>query len=213
MTSTFDFLSSPAMLKLLRIALILPSLLSPFLPHPLAPAIAQERQGCFMVNAAGRLIDLSEICPAAVQTVQTAATPELGTGDIQATLRWATTDDLDLAVTDPSGDTATYFSPNVASGGKLDVDANAGCSGQTETPIENIFWPPTQAPQGSYTVSVNLFTRCQGTGPISFTITLLVQGETQTLTGTVDDQNPIATFPFSLSQPSEATRGSREQPN
>ncbi|HEY9643095.1 MAG TPA: hypothetical protein V6C57_21585 [Coleofasciculaceae cyanobacterium] len=199
------------MLKLLRIALVLP-ILSPLITSPIAPAIAQERQGCFMVNAVGRLIDLSEICPSATQTVQTAATPQLGTGDIQATLRWATTDDLDLAVTDPSGDTATFSNPNVASGGKLDVDANAGCGSPTQTPIENIFWPPTQAPQGNYTVSVNLFARCQGTGPIAFTITLLVQGETQTLTGTVDDQNPIATFPFSLPQQSRSPqqRGSNE---
>jgi hypothetical protein len=195
--------------KLFRIALILPSLLFPLVCYSVAPAIAQERQGCFMVNAAGRLIDLSAICPVAIP-VQTASTPQLGTGDIQATLRWATSDDLDLAVTDPSGDTATFFNPNVASGGKLDVDANAGCGSPTQTPIENIYWPPTQAPQGSYTVSVNLFARCQDAGPISFTITLLVQGATQTLTGTVDEQNPIATFPFSLPQQSSSSTGSRE---
>jgi uncharacterized protein YfaP (DUF2135 family) len=193
--------------------LVLPSLLSLFVPHTVAPAIAQERQGCFMVNAAGRLIDLSEICPAAIQTIQTAATPQLGTGDIQATLRWATTDDLDLAVTDPSGDTATFFNPNVASGGKLDVDANAGCGSLTQTPIENVYWPPTQAPQGNYTVSVNLFARCQGTEAISFTITLLVQGETQTLTGTVDEQNPIATFPFSLPQRNASNSASNNASN
>ncbi|NJR65355.1 MAG: hypothetical protein HC772_08640 [Leptolyngbyaceae cyanobacterium CRU_2_3] len=103
-------------------------------------------------------------------------------------------------MTDPSGDTATFFNPSVASGGQLDVDANAGCGNPTQIPIENVFWPPTQAPQGDYTVSVNLFARCQGSGPVSFTITLLVQGNTQTLTGTVDEQNPIATFPFSLPQ-------------
>jgi uncharacterized protein YfaP (DUF2135 family) len=114
------------------------------------------------------------------------------------TLRWTTTDDLDLAVTDPSGNTVTYFNRSIDSGGQLDVDANANCIEQNSSPIENIFWPPSQAPQGQYTIAVNLFQRCAGSGPISFNLTLLVQGNTETLTGTVDEQNPVATFPFSL---------------
>ncbi|HEY9630738.1 MAG TPA: hypothetical protein V6C84_25865 [Coleofasciculaceae cyanobacterium] len=186
------------MLKSLQIAVLLPSLILPFVGS-VAPAIAQERQGCYMVNAIGQLIDLSGICPSAVQA-QVSETPQLGTGDIQVTLRWATTDDLDLAVTDPSGDTASFFNPNLASNGQLDVDANANCVSTTPTPIENIFWPPSQAPQGNYSIAVNLYARCQGSDPVSFTITLLVQGTTQTLTGTVSEQNPIATFPFSLPQ-------------
>jgi len=186
------------MLKLFRIALILPSLILPLISSNVAPAIAQERQGCYMVNATGRLIDLSEICPSAVQAQ--VSTPQLGTGDIQVTLRWATTDDLDLAVTDPSGNTVTFSNPNIPSKGQLDLDANANCVNPIQAPIENIFWPPSQAPQGDYSIAVNLYTRCQGSGPISFTVTLLVQGTTQTLTGTVDEQNPIATFPFSLPQ-------------
>ncbi|NJR65356.1 MAG: hypothetical protein HC772_08645 [Leptolyngbyaceae cyanobacterium CRU_2_3] len=67
------------MLKLLRVALFLPTFLCPLVTSPVAPAIAQERQGCFMVNSAGLLIDLSDICPAAAQVLQTSATPELGT--------------------------------------------------------------------------------------------------------------------------------------
>ncbi|MBF2076317.1 MAG: hypothetical protein IGS50_21520 [Synechococcales cyanobacterium C42_A2020_086] len=162
------------------------------------PVRSQERQGCFMVNAAGRFIDLSEICPAPQRVLTPTATPQLGTGDIQVTLRWATSDDLDLAVTDPRGDIVSFSNPTITSGGKLDVDANAGCQTQTQTPIENIFWPPGQAPQGNYSVSVNLFARCNSSGSIPFTLTLLVQGTTETLTGTVTDQNPVVTFPFSL---------------
>jgi hypothetical protein len=185
------------MQKFLRSLIALSGLL-PLGDRPL-PAVAQERQGCFMVDDAGQLVDLSYICPTATQVQVAAGTPTLGTGDIQVTLRWATADDLDLAVTDPQNQTVTYANTSVPSGGQLDVDANAGCGGTTQTPIENIFWPPAQAPQGSYQVEVNLFTRCQApTGSIPFTLTLLVQGETQTLTGTVDDQNPIARFPFTL---------------
>lgn len=188
--------------KFLRTALLCSVLLVPLLNVQDSPSLAQEHQGCFLIDYDGTLVNLSEICPAP-QQIQIASpgpggTPQLGTGDIQVTLRWSTTDDLDLAVTDPSGDTVAYFNPSVASGGQLDVDANAGCSEQNATPIENIFWPPSEAPQGNYSIAVNLFSRCEGAGPVSFNLTLLVQGTTETFTGTVDEQNPIATFPFSL---------------
>jgi hypothetical protein len=186
------------MLKFLRPALILSAALLPLLGDSYTPASAQERQGCFMVNDIGQLIDLSAICPSAVP-VQIAEQPTLGTGDIQVTLRWTSTDDLDMAVTDPEGQIVTYFNPSVASGGQLDVDANAGCSETTSSPIENIFWPPSEAPEGEYAIEISLYSRCSTvSGPISYTLTLLVQGNTETFTGTVDDQNPIATYPFSL---------------
>jgi outer membrane usher protein FimD/PapC len=187
--------------KILRSFTVLSILLLPLLGGS-QPAVAQERQGCFMVNASGQLVDLSDICPSPRQ-VAVAGEQTLGTGDIQVTLRWTTSDDLDLAVTDPQSQNVTFFNPNVPSGGQLDVDANAGCSNDmTRSPIENIFWPPSEAPQGSYSVTVNLYARCQPSpAPVAFTLTLLVQGHTQTLNGTVSEANPIATFPFSLPQP------------
>jgi hypothetical protein len=188
------------MLKFWQTAAILSAVLIPVIGDRQLPALSQEYQGCFMVDDFGQVIDLSEICPQPTQVVSTSNTPELGTGDIQVTLRWATTDDLDLAVTDPSGNVVAYYNPAVPSGGQLDVDANAGCfSDASQTPIENIFWPPTEAPQGNYTIEVNLFTRCASTtAPIQFEITLLVQGNTETISGTVDDQNQIFTREFSL---------------
>jgi len=195
------------MWKIIRLVLVSTVVLTPLAFEPVAPALAQERQGCFMVNEAGRLIDLAEFCPVAlpfaappaVSTETTASGQTLGTGDIQVTLRWTTVDDLDLAVTDPSGDVVAYFNPAVASGGQLDVDANAACGESNSSPIENIFWPTGGAPQGSYNVEVNLFTRCEPSSePISFSLRVLVQGTTRTFEGTVSDAEPIATFPFSL---------------
>ncbi len=155
-----------------------------------------------MITSTGRLIDLGEICPAAAP-FQTTGTPQLGTGDIQVTLRWTTADDLDLAVTDPNGDIVTYANTVVPSGGQLDVDANAGCATAEASPIENIFWLPGQAGQGDYSIAVNLYQRCgSGGDPVPFNLTLLVQGNTRTLTGTVSEQNPIATFPFSVDRAS-----------
>jgi len=182
------------MLKILRSTLILPLALLPLLVTSTAPTLAQERQGCFMINASGRLINLGELC----------SEKSLGTGDIQVTLKWSTADDLDLAVTDPSGAQVWYQNPRVASSGELDVDANAGCQADTAVPIENVFWPDTQAPTGDYTIAVNLYQRCGGTsGAVPFTITLLNKGNTQTLRGEVDDSDTPIEFPFSVS--SQAT--------
>jgi hypothetical protein len=177
----------PAMLKILRSTLILPLALLPLLAASNAPA--QERQGCFMINASGRLVSLGEIC----------SEQSLGTGDIQVTLKWSTADDLDLAVIDPSGAQVWYQNPRVASSGELDVDANAGCQADTAVPIENVFWPETQAPTGDYTIAVNLYQRCGGaSGAIPFTITLLNKGVTQTLRGQVNDSDEPIEFPFSV---------------
>lgn len=195
------------MWKFIRLALVSATILLPLTSDRIAPAIAQERQGCFMINEAGRLIDLDEFCPVATPftppvTASTETGPSgqpLGTGDIQVTLRWTTVDDLDLAVTDPSGDIVAYYNPAIGSGGQLDVDANAGCGESNGSPIENIFWPTGGAPDGQYTVEVNLFTRCESsTEPISFSLRVLVQGTTRTFEGTVSDSEPVATFPFSL---------------
>lgn len=188
------------MLKSLRSALILAAFFSPLIADHHVPAYSQERQGCYMVSEAGRFIDLSEICPSA-QPVATSSssTPTLGTGDIQVTLRWATTDDLDLYVTDPAGQVVFYGNPSIASGGQLDVDANAGCGESNQTPIENIFWPPSQAPTGAYKIEVNLYSRCNpGNNPIPFEVRLLVRGEVQTLTGSVGDAQASTSFPFSM---------------
>jgi hypothetical protein len=204
------------MLKLLHTSILLFAALLPLVVSDLSPGSAQEREGCFMVGPSGSLTDLSDICPPPAR-LQTSGTPQLGTGDIQVTLRWATTDDLDLGVVDPRGDKVTFFNPRVRSGGQLDVDANSGCRSTTEAPLEHIFWPPSQAPQGNYRVEVNLFDRCQGADTVPFTVTLLVRGKTQTFTGNVSTQNPIARFPFTIpleaSSPAGAARPATPRPS
>jgi hypothetical protein len=190
--------------KSLRLLLVLSAFLIPTWQMSQAPLLAQERQGCFMLSPNGRLIELDDLCPspepfAGSSSSGSGSGVTLGTGDIQVTLRWATIDDLDLEVVDPSGDTVAYYNSRVASGGQLDVDANADCVETNPQPIENIFWPTSQAPSGSYTIRVSLFSRCDSTsGAIPFELTLLTRGDSQTLTGTVDEQNPTATFPFQL---------------
>ncbi len=148
-----------------------------------------------------QLLRIDDPTPVAAATPQAGQRPEptLGTGVIQNTLRWSTTDDLDLEVIDPSGQRVFFQNKKVASGGELDVDSNAGCQNTITNPVENIFWPSTGAPPGNYTVRVNLYERCATrTGPIPFRLRLLAQGSTQELTGNVDDANRTLNFRFAL---------------
>ena len=112
--------------------------------------------------------------------------PELGTGDVQVTLRWDNSADLDLHVTDPAGEEIYFAVPSSASGGRLDVDANATCEG--DAPVENIFWPTGEAPVGTYSVSVDYYGACDATEPANYVVTILVNGqEVNSVSGTIAD--------------------------
>lgn len=122
--------------------------------------------------------------------------PELGTGDVQITLRWNTHDDLDLHVTDPAGEEINFSSRTSSSGGELDVDANAGCPGSSSG-VENIFWPPGGAPRGQYVVAVNFFGSCNGSGSVSFTVEVRVDGSLrETITGSITEDETREVYRF-----------------
>ena len=74
------------------------------------------------------------------------------TGDIRISLIWNNTNDLDLRVVTPLGEEIFYGSKRDTRGGYLDVDMNV--RGETNKPVENIFWPAGRAPEGRYRVYV-----------------------------------------------------------
>ncbi|MEM9217508.1 MAG: hypothetical protein AAGD25_24605 [Cyanobacteria bacterium P01_F01_bin.150] len=163
--------------------------------------IAQERQGCFMVEPGRQVIGLEDICPTPPPfLIMGPSEASLGTGDIQVTLRWATTDDVDLAVTGPDGQRIFWENPGPSgTGGILDRDDNSSCEVMTQSPIENVYWPTGQAPDGDYSIEVSLFQRCAvSIEPINFEVRLLVQGTTETLTGSVSESSPTFTHSFSV---------------
>jgi len=120
---------------------------------------------------------------------------DLQTGDVQVTLIWNTTDDLDLWVTDPSGESIYYQHEYSASGGELDVDANVGCG--TTQPVENIYWPTGGAPQGQYLVEVQFYKQCDEVSPTDYRVKLLVDGEISEFSGRIiaqGDKQEVTTF-------------------
>jgi hypothetical protein len=138
-------------------------------------------------------------------------TTDLATGDVRITLRWADTADIDLSVTDPTGETVGYGNRSVSSGGTLDVDANAPCDSATATPAENIIWADT-APDGRYVITVNLYNPCTAGDSHPFQLTALVGGVPVQLylgtddggltpvdgAGTVSSAAPTLIFAFDL---------------
>jgi len=84
--------------------------------------------------------------------------PEPTTGSVQVLLEWHNYNDLDLICVDPNGDAVWYRNKKVPSGGMLEIDMNAG-SQYSSSPIENIYWPQSGAPKGTYTVGVLYYKR------------------------------------------------------
>jgi hypothetical protein len=111
---------------------------------------------------------------------------ELGTGDVQVTLRWASEADIDLHVTEPDGTEIWYGDKGpTATGGQLDVDSNVGCV--QEASVENVFWPTGRAPSGSYTIEVTGY-QVDGCGSGDYTVSARVRGEQVLLeTGSVGE--------------------------
>jgi len=130
---------------------------------------------------------------------------DTGTGDVQVTLEWGSSADIDLAVTEPDG-TTVYFNDKgpTASGGQLDVDSNVGCEDDDgiEGAVENVFWPTGAAPPGTYAVTVTGYSLTDGAGAScgsgDFTLTITVGGTETVQTGTVAQDEEV-TFSFEVS--------------
>jgi hypothetical protein len=118
----------------------------------------------------------------------------VGTGDVQVSVSWSDTSDVDLHVVDPSGEEIYFGNRNSASGGELDLDSNAACSLDTDPDNpnappthlsnENIVWPTGSAPSGTYTVRLAYWSACNVSAPTEWVVTVATAGGTpQIFTG------------------------------
>lgn len=179
-------------------------------------ATAQNsHNGCYVENERGERYDLGVLCTVSDETLE----PVLQTGDVQVTLRWDTSDDLDLIVVDPAGSVVDFGSPRSPSGGQLDVDANGFCQTQSFTPVENIFWPNGGAPNGEYLAYVTLAIPCSLEGlasadinaannayetlEVPYTLTILTEGVITTYAGVSRPEEFGIDYPFQVGLPVE----------
>lgn len=115
----------------------------------------------------------------------------VGTGDIQISVAWDDTSDVDLHVFDPNGDHIFYGNKTVTSGGVLDLDGNAACvknplpgGGTGYVSNENVVWPTGRAIAGQYKVVLNYYSPC-GSASTDYVVTLQRVGASpEVFTGT-----------------------------
>jgi hypothetical protein len=91
-------------------------------------------------------------------------------GQVQVTVAWQGTADIDLHVVDPAGEELYYGDRTSTSGGQLDRDANAACS-QSPPTVENVYF--SQAPRGNYRARVHVYSMCQDSSiPVTLSISV-----------------------------------------
>lgn len=111
-----------------------------------------------------------------------------GHGDIQITLSWNNTADIDLHVIDPTGFEIYYADPVSPSGGYLDYDNMSGFG------PENVFWEENTAPGGEYQVYVNHY---KGDDPSLYTVVINAFGSSSTFSGTLQTNQKVHVANFS----------------
>jgi len=107
----------------------------------------------------------------------------VGTGDVEVTLSMTEATDLDLYVVDPTGVVVYYGNTSAFSGGRLDLDANAGCGSNMGVNNEHVFWPRGGAPAGTYQVRVANYRSCISGRPVDYRVTVRNCGETAVFAG------------------------------
>lgn len=104
------------------------------------------------------------------------------TGAVQVSLVWNNLNDIDLHVVSPSGERIFYGNERSLCGGHLDVDMNA--LRMSPEPVENVYWPATRAPWGTYIVMVNYYSqKDQREALTKYEVHVLVDGVQQTFRG------------------------------
>ncbi len=105
---------------------------------------------------------------------------QLPQGDIEVTLLWNTTADLQLLVRDPVGEAVFDDVPFINSGGTLQENGNVNCvPAETITPISYTYWPIGRIRPGTYEVEVWYQNACSDVPPpTEFTLVIEVAGET-----------------------------------
>lgn len=115
---------------------------------------------------------------------------QVGTGDLQVSLSWATDTDVDLHLQEPGGFDIYYGAMHSSAGGELDLDSNAGCD-IDDVENENITYQNANPPNGHYIVRVDYWSACAEQGTTNFNVTVNIRGTPTVYQGSFvrDDQD------------------------
>jgi len=116
------------------------------------------------------------------------------TGDIQISIAWNTTDDIDLHVAVRTNGQVSVISWNNrvgVNGGMLDVDMNASFAQLVRNPVENVFWPKGSAPNGEYSVGVHHFRNWSMSKQVPVTVIIKTNNKIDTYNVIVSGIRPM----------------------
>lgn len=105
----------------------------------------------------------------------TAFVESVGTGDLQVSVSWDVSSDVDLQVLDPNGERIYWGHRESTTGGILDLDANSLCTGEDKR-NENITWEGSAPPTGVYEVILNYYSAC-GQSQTKYVVTVRMAGQ------------------------------------
>jgi len=99
-------------------------------------------------------------------------------GPMQITVAWNSGADLDLYLTEPSGETVSPQELRTASGAHLDQAGRGACAPDLEVPrVENVYWEQRPA-SGPYELELHYLMECDThAGPTTVTLSLVVAEE------------------------------------
>lgn len=118
------------------------------------------------------------------------------TGDVQILLSWNNYNDLDLVCIDPNNESVWFNNKKVSSGGFLEIDMNRVYP-DSESPVENIFWPTGGAPQGTYHVYLVYYRKHVEINKNPYIIKVKYGDKTEEFSGEINIENtsiPICSF-------------------
>jgi hypothetical protein len=113
-------------------------------------------------------------------------------GQVQVTVAWQGSADIDLHVHEPGGEELSYADRTSSSGGQLDRDANAACNASPPT-VENVYF--AQAPRGQYRARVHTWSMCRD-GAVPVTLSISVGGRVYSFQHVMTRQHEDFEIPF-----------------
>ena len=127
--------------------------------------------------------------------------PQPSTGDVQVLLSWNNYNDLDLLCVDPNNDLVCFKQPRVPSGGMLEIDMNVN-GHHSNQPIENIYWPQGEAPQGMYHVFISYYEQHESNiNKTPYKVIVKYGGKEETFEGDIEykqSREPLSICSFTL---------------